>query len=160
VWILLHTFEEAENLFAAELRKPMAAKASVVAGQYPQRAIPFHRASDGIHYYTFAGRIVNKAVALKLGKAGAIAKDMVLISQSPVDWASLPSDPGEYGDIFLELFESDGDQSYYQKLLPGDLQIREFLQRWLKDSATREILDRLANSCPIPVVPALLADFE
>lgn len=160
VWRLLHTFEEIEMLFAAELRKLVAAKTSAIAGNYPQDAIPFHRASDGIHYYTFAGRIVNNAIALKLGKAGAIAKDMVLISQSSVDWASLPKDPEEYQDIFQQLFEPDADQSYFQKLLPADLQIREFLQPWLKDSATREILDRLANSTPLPVAPALLAEFE
>lgn len=85
---------------------------------------------------------------------------MVLISQSSVDWASLPKDPEEYQDIFQQLFEPDADQSYFQKLLPADLEIREFLQPWLKDSATREILDRLANSTPLPVVPALFAEFE
>jgi len=41
--------------------------------------------------------------------------------------------------------------SLYQSLLPPDLQLREFLQMWLKDETIPLALHRLRNSTPVVV---------
>jgi ATP-dependent Lhr-like helicase len=160
VWVVLHSGETSATLFTSEIRRLVSAKASAIARVCSLNCVPFHRASDGIHYYTFAGRIVNKAIGLKLGKAGAVAKDFVLITQSAVDWTLVPTDPEAYSDVFTLLFEATADQSYYQKVLPEELQIQEFLQPWLKEESIRAILQRLAASTALSVTPDLLTEFD
>ena len=51
-----------------------------------------------------------------------------------------------YEDIFHLLFEATVAQSIYQKQLPLELQEREYLQAWLKDTAIPRILARLRNA--------------
>ncbi|MCL1495432.1 MAG: hypothetical protein M1G31_32480 [Pseudanabaena sp. Salubria-1] len=54
--------------------------------------------------------------------------------------------PQEYENIFHLLFESSSEQSIYQKLLPQDLQLVEFMQAWLKDEVIAHTLNRLSIS--------------
>ena len=49
------------------------------------------------------------------------------------------------------MFRESEDQSIFQKMLPLELQVREYVQEWLKDDAVRQVLSRLASSTPVEV---------
>lgn len=110
------------------------------------RQIPFSRPPEGIRYYTFGGYIVNRAIGLFSGKPGFKADDVSLLVPSPIDWSSIPGSPLDYEEFFPLLFEATAAQSIYQKHLPLELQEREYLQAWLKDTSIPRILARLRDA--------------
>ncbi|HPD61557.1 MAG TPA: hypothetical protein PKV48_07365, partial [Thermodesulfobacteriota bacterium] len=62
-------------------------------------------------------------------------------------------DPNQYEPVFGSLFEMTNNQSIYQTLLPPELQLREFLQGWLKDRTISKVLNRLKNAKVVEVEP-------
>jgi ATP-dependent Lhr-like helicase len=79
------------------------------------------------------------------------ADELTLWSSAPVIWPSVADSPGAYEAFFPSLFEVTSDLSLYQSLLPRDLQLKEFLQMWLKDETIPLALQRLRNSTPAVV---------
>jgi ATP-dependent Lhr-like helicase len=122
--------------------------------------IPYVQSADGIRYFTFAGYLINKAVGLISRKARFKATDGSLLVPSPIDWATIPSEPTAYEDVFPSLFEASSEQSFYQTQLPPELQLREYLEDWLKDQAVADALMRLVGSSPVAVDPASVAFFQ
>lgn len=90
--------------------------------------------------------MVNKAVALITRQLEYKADDNSLLVTSPIDWKSIPTDPQAYEPIFHLLFEVSSEQSIYQTLLPSELQLREFVQDWLRDETVSDVLTRLVRS--------------
>ena len=113
--------------------------------------IPCKRTIEGCQYTTYAGYMVNKAIALFTNQRDYRAEDTTLTVTHPIAWQSLPIDPQSYESIFPLLFEASGDQSLYQTLLPHDLQRDEFLQAWIQDNTVREVLARLTRSETVQV---------
>lgn len=159
VWRLLHADEFPDDLFAPSLRRTMAEARAKLRAACAINQIPYVRSAEGIRYFTFAGYIVNKAVGLISRKASFKAGDASLLVPSPIDWATIPSDPTEYESVFPSLFEASSEQSFYQVQLPPELQLREYLEDWLKDQAVADALLRLVDSQATAVDPASIAFF-
>jgi ATP-dependent Lhr-like helicase len=159
VWQLLHAEEFPEAPFSLSLRRTVGEARAKLRSACSINHIPCVRSGDGIRYFTFAGYLVNKAVGLISRRAGFKASDVSLLVPSPIDWATIPSEPTAYEGVFPSLFEASSEQSLYQAQLPPDLQLREYLEDWLKDQAVAEALRRLAGSSPVAVVPASVAFF-
>jgi ATP-dependent Lhr-like helicase len=159
VWELLHADEFPEDLFASSLRRSVGEARTKLRAACAIHQIPYVRSADGIRYFTFAGYLVNKAVSLISRKASFKASDASLLVPSPIDWATIPSEPTAYEGVFPLLFEASSEQSLYQAQLPPELQLREYLEDWLKDQAVADALLRLVGSSPVAVDLASVAFF-
>ena len=156
LWQLLHEPGFSADLFALPVRKGVAEMKEQLTKCCSHGQIPFSRGSDGIRYFTFAGYLVNKAIGLIANKPGFQADDLVLQVSSPIDWPTIPSNPAAYQSVFHLLFEPSSEQSIYQQQLPSALQLREFLQEWLRDETIPQILSRLVHSKPVKVEASTL----
>lgn len=159
VWQLLHAEQFPEDLFAPSLRRTVGEARAKLRAACAIHQIPYVRSADGIRYFTFAGYLVNKAVGLISRKASFKSSDASLLVPSPIDWATIPSQPPAYEGVFPSLFEASSEQSLYQAQLPRELQLREYLEDWLKDQAVAAALLRLVGSSPVAVDPASVAFF-
>lgn len=159
VWQLLHAEEFPEDLFALSLRRSVGEARIRLRAACAITQIPYVRSADGIRYFTFAGYVVNKAIGLISRKASFKAGEASLLVPSPIDWAKIPSEPTAYDGVFPSLFEASSEQSLYQAQLPPELQLREYLEDWLKDQAVADALLRLVGSSPVAVDAALIAFF-
>ena len=104
-------------------------------------------------YYTFAGALVNEAVALVSGHTDFKAGDHWLEVNTPIEWGSIPTDPAKYEPMFESMFHPSMEQSIFQLMLPPNLQVREYVQEWLKDQSVPRVLSRLASARPVDVPP-------
>lgn len=118
--------------------------------------IPTLRTAAGTRYFTFAGYLVNRAVALVSSQPAIEIDELSVLASKPIDWSRLAVHPESYQPVFGQLFESRG-QSMYQSLLPAHLQVEEFLQEWLKMETIPRILERLARSTPVHMDRQVLA---
>lgn len=153
VWDMLHqeTFES--ELYAPTNRSRMQALWRSIQDLTPTDSIPFCRRPEGYTYITFAGNLVNKAIALITSQPDFRAEDTLLTCATRIDWNSIPSDPEAYEPVFGHLFQSGTEQTFYQTLLPVKLQRDEFLQMWLRDSTICTQLQRLRRSTPHEILP-------
>lgn len=118
--------------------------------------IPFTQTKTGYRYLTFAGAMVNEAVA-GMTRANTIACDEVSLHvASEIDWGAIPTDPAAYETVLHTLTQSE-DRSLYQQSLPMEMQFREFLQDWLRDATISHVLSRLASSSPVLISQTMLA---
>lgn len=150
MWTLIHTDDAIQEQFSKALSLKVQGFVSAIRKACSRNQVPFARTQDGIRYYTFGGYVVNRAVGLFTGKPEFKADDFSLLVPSLIDWSSLPENPADYADFFHLLFEATSAQSIYQKQLPLELQEREYLQAWLKDTAIPRILARLRNAEVVP----------
>ena len=150
-WRLIHSADVLPGLFAGELKQRVKRFCEAVRKACSPEQIPFERSTDGIRYFTFGGHLVNKAVGLASRKPAFEADDFSLLVSSPIEWSSIPKHPGDYEQYFHLLFEPSSEQSIYQQQLPRDLQLREYLQDWLKDEAIPIVLDRLSGARTVQV---------
>lgn len=159
VWQLLRANQFPEDLFALSLRRTVGVARAKLRAACAIHQIPYVRSADGIRYFTFAGYLVNKAIGLISQKASFKASDASLLVPSPIDWVTIPSEPTAYEGVYPSLFEASSEQSLYQAQLPPELQLREYMEDWLKDQAVAEALLRLVGSSPVAVDPASVAFF-
>ncbi|HPO87592.1 MAG TPA: DEAD/DEAH box helicase [Candidatus Hydrogenedentes bacterium] len=151
VWQLLHAEGFPESLFALSLRSTVLEARARLRSVCTFNQIPYVRSVDGFQYFTFAGYLVNKAVGLISGNKSFKASDASVLVPSPIDWGMIPSEPQAYESVFPSLFEMSSEQSLYQALLPPELQLREYLEDWLKDQAVTDVLRRLVSSSPVAI---------
>ena len=154
MWGVLRNDDFPFTWFAKDLRERLSAFRNGIRSRCPGNAIPYTRSLSGIRYWTFAGYVINRAIALHFDKAGFKADDVSLMVQMPIDWAALPRAAEDFAPIFDRLFEASSEQSLFQTLLPPPMRLREFVQGWLKDETVAAILHRLRSSAsvemPIP----------
>lgn len=150
IWGIMLSNEIPYSLLQSSLADRLREFIEDVRSRFSQESIPFERTPEGICYSTFAGYLVNRAIALVSGKAVFRADDRTLTVPSPIEWATIPTSPEEYQPVFDQLFEASSEQSLYQSLLPPEFQRHEFLQAWLKDEAIPRVLRRLSVSTPVP----------
>ncbi len=135
----------------ASLRTQLTAVIAQLRNTCDAGTIPFVQTSAGIRYLTFAGRLINRAVALLTGQRDFQVDDNSLLVASPIQWEHIPDTPHAYVPIFDQLCEQSPEQSLYQTLLPQELQVRECLQEWLRDETVPHVLMRLAQATPRPL---------
>lgn len=150
-WRLMHSDELEMDLFTRDLRSKIRAFIDRVRDSCRLNQIPYLRSTGGIRYFTFGGRLVNKAVGLITMKPGFEADEISLLVSSPIDFSTIPDSTSEYESFFGLLFEPNSEQSIYQRLLPIDLQRLEYIQEWLKDEVIPGILTRLKKAEPVPI---------
>lgn len=159
VWQLLYADQFPEELFESSLRHNVGEARAKLRAACTRHQIPYFRSAEGVRYFTFAGYLVNKAIGLVSRKPSFKASDGSLLVPSPIDWTTIPSEPTAYEGVFPSLFEASSERSLYQAQLPAELQLREYLEDWLKDQAVADTLLRLVGSSPVEVAPATLAFF-
>lgn len=146
IWELIHSNSIHLDFLSKSLGQEINECISKIKSSCSYHQIPFYRTSNGVKYFTFGGNIINKAIAIITNKEYYKVDDISLLVNSPIDWSTIPRNPQEYESIFHLLFESSSEQSIYQKLLPQDLQLLEFMQAWLKDEVIAHTLNRLSTS--------------
>ena len=146
VWKMLHNNTLPIDILHSALRLPLTEMQNRLKSACNEYQIPCKRSLEGYGYTTYAGYMVNKAIALFTNQSGYLAEDTMLLVSKPIEWNSLPDSPQDYETIFPSLFETSGEQSIYQTLLPYELQRTEFIQTWIQDNTVREILARLSRS--------------
>lgn len=151
IWRCLHIGTDFGDLLASALRKRVEKWVEAFRKQVRQEQLPYVRTSQGVCYLTFGGYLVNKAVGLITESVGFRADDLCLKTPAPIDWSSVPDRPEDYESVFLQLFEPSSVQTIFQRLLPSDLQIHEYLQEWLKDETVVDVLQRLVRATPTSI---------
>ncbi|MCJ7514976.1 MAG: DEAD/DEAH box helicase [Dehalococcoidia bacterium] len=126
-----------------------------VIGQFRQNGgidcLPYLEHGGKIRYFTFAGRIINDAIALITDQSKYTADNFSLTVRAPIRWNSIPADPKDYAGIFHLIFQTRSDQSIFQAMLPESLQLDEYIQEWLKSEETAEVLKRLSEASLIQI---------
>lgn len=157
MWETIHGEDFPERLFTGgELRKTVTQARDSARNMCKIDEIPCCAVGKGndelnFRYYTFGGLLINRALGLITKQKDFQESDLCLDVHSPIDWKVLPSNPHDYRLIFENMFRPSADQSIFQKMLPEELQVREYTQEWLKDDAIRQVLSRLASSAPVDV---------
>lgn len=151
IWQIIHSEEFSFEIIAPRLRENIKQARDSLRYVCGVDQIPYTRSIEGIYYFTFGGYLINKAIALITKQVGYKADDISLFVKSPIDWSSIPIEPQAYETVFHLLFEATSSQSLYQTLLPWELQLREFLQPWLKNESVCNVLNRLVNSKPVRI---------
>ena len=151
IWSLIHFDDIRLDVFSKDLQPRVLSFLRKIRRLCTRDQIPYQQTADGLCYYTFAGYMINRAIGLFVRKVEFEADDLSLSVPSPIDWSSVPNHPLDYEEFFHILFEASAGQSLYQKLLPLDLQRREYLQNWLKDKELPLILSRLSNADTIQI---------
>lgn len=136
------------SVVTSPLRDKLIKAMGDLRSQCSSDRLPCMRTATGMQYMTFGGYLVNRAIGLITGQSDFVADDLSLLVTAPIDWTSLPDDPEAFSCVFSQLTDGDSDPSIYQTLLPADLQEREFIQQWLKDTTINRALARLAGSRP------------
>jgi ATP-dependent Lhr-like helicase len=158
-WDMMHHGVIDLELYAASDRDRIQALLESVRDLTIGESIPYCLKPEGLTYLTFAGRLVNKAIALISGQSDWKATETKLTCGIPIKWSSIPIKPKEYHTIFDDLFQAGGEQTLYQSLLPEDLQREEFLQKWLNDPIIPVQLERLNRGAPRQILPEQMEAF-
>ncbi len=151
MWETIHQEDFPSGTLSKELRELVEQELQQIRKLFRPDQIPFVRLQSGYCYFTFGGHLTNKAIALISKQALHEVTDISITVASPIDWQSLPTNPEDYREVFLQLFELPANPSLYQTLLPRDLQVREFLQDWLRDESVKTGLERLAGAEAVPI---------
>ncbi len=151
VWNIIHSEILPSNVLTSDLHGKLTQTQVCLQALCKIDQIPYSYSLQGVQYFTFAGYLVNKAIALITNQSEYTVDNISLLVTSPINWESIPINPEAYELIFPLLFEASSDQSVFQKLLPANLQMYEFVQDWLKDQTVPKILTRLSNATPVKV---------
>lgn len=155
MWSVVHRAELPTDVLSPDLVDPVVNFRNRLQSLCNQNQVPCLQKDGGILYFTFAGYLVNKAIGLSVGREFR-ADELTLWSNAPIPWANVATSPEAYEPFFPSLFEVSSDLSIYQSMLPADLQLKEFLQMWLKDETIPLALQRLRNSTAVTVGAGLL----
>ncbi|MDP8226323.1 MAG: DEAD/DEAH box helicase [Candidatus Celaenobacter polaris] len=150
VWRIFNNDSDCFQFFDSRLRPYVEKMHKTVHDTMHLMSIPYIKYIGGIRYYTFGGRIVNRAIALMTGHF-VETTDISLTLSSPISWETIPDNPLDYDRIFPKLNDKATSQSIFQMQLPLNMQLHEYLQCWLKDKSVAEILNRLKRSTPIEI---------
>ena len=152
MWQLLYENDLPIDTLSRELLDHVSAFRDYLRARCTECQIPCFPRDRGTLYFTFAGYLANKAVGLSTGRDFR-ADELALWASEPIQWASIGISPEDYETFYPFLFEASSDSSLFQSMLPADLQLREFLQMWLKDETIPLALQRLRTSTPVAVDP-------
>lgn len=147
------------DIYPSKDRDNVSLMVESVKRQVRKNSIPFIKKNGKYTYLTFAGQLVNKAIALITNQYEFEVNDTTLTCLTRINWSSIPVNPKDYEEVFDHLFEADSDQTFYQSLLPESLQRHEFLQNWLKDSTIILQLSRLQRSMSMEVYSAHMEEW-
>lgn len=123
--------------------------------------IPLARDQSDYCYLTFAGKLVNGVVARWARLSSFDAGDIMLRAREPINFSSLPTDPGALQSIAIEVMQIPDNLTIFQSLLPVELLELELIDIWLKTPIFARSLKRLRQArvaeVPMAEVVELLA---
>ncbi|GHU47813.1 hypothetical protein FACS1894200_03790 [Spirochaetia bacterium] len=155
VWGSLFLENKPEQLFTSDLKKEIDIITEDVIKICRPNSIPYISNT----YFTFAGYLVNNAICLYLSLDDCEINDISIKTYKNIDWSLIPDTIDNFENYFDMLFEESLLQSIYQKLLPLELQKKEYIQSWIKNSEINSILNRLKKSIPVKITAELAEYF-
>ena len=153
MWRLIHSDHFSEDTLVSSLRDRFLDARNRARALCRVDEIPYYEMNGAISYFTFGGVLVNEALALFTGQSDYKIGDHWLTVNSPIEWERLPTAPQDYETVFERMFRPSSQQSIFQKMLPRDLQVSEYIQEWLNDESIPRVLSRLAAAAPVLVAP-------
>ena len=160
IWEILHNIILNKDMFEPILYEELSRVCSEIRGTCQADQVPYSVTDKGYLYYTFGGYLVNKAIGLITKQIECEPHDLSIRPFSKINWDNVPKDPKLFESIFADLFEMNEGQSIYQRLLPLEFQLREYLQEWLKDQTIPRILSRLNNENTVAVDSKIFEPFS
>ena len=106
-------------------------------------SLPCVRTPGSVRYYTFGGKLLNRALAQWSGSTLVAATDVMLELDRPLDCATLPTTTESLLPTVRSLLTPSDKQTFFQQQLPVDLQEHEWSEAWLKDADIPQVLRRL-----------------
>jgi ATP-dependent helicase Lhr and Lhr-like helicase len=105
------------------------------------------QADGSLRYLTFAGEVMNKAIAAwsGVGTVGAVS-DTCLQVDGRVVYSRLPADHAELLPFLDVAMPADEDLTVFQQLLPAAHRAAEFRELWLRSQSVPRCLARLRVS--------------
>ena len=119
--------------------------------------LPWSRTVTGFRYYTFGGVELNQVLVSLVAQPGASAVDTWIEAPNKIDWDSLELDRQKLLPHAREAFTASDEQTFYQQMLPVNLQIEEWLEGWLKNDDINDALAALSQAGPVEVSADLLS---
>jgi len=114
------------------------------------------RDDQGYHYaFTFAGWAMNSVIAAWAGAGAVEIGNVVLRTEEPIDFSSLPADPWRLRHIAARTTRILENLTAFQMALPPEFIERELADVWVKTPVFARSLARLRTA---RLVPAQLAD--
>lgn len=159
IWRCLHRDDLPLQALDASLREHVQSVVRRIRTLCTEQSLPYVRTCEGVRYFTFAGNLINRAIAALSGKHGCAAGELTLSAPSPLEWATLPTNPSHFETIADRLIEST-EQSVFQQLLPRGLQVKEVFQEFVNDAIVATVLRRLATAAPVEVPSSIFVGFE
>jgi ATP-dependent Lhr-like helicase len=160
MWKILHEDALDSGMFEPMLYEQVSEAFTEVRRACQIDQIPYFTSHNGFCYYTFAGYLVNKAIKLITCQLECEENDLSIRPLSKIKWEDVPKDAKLFESIFADLFEMNESQSIYQRLLPMEYQLHEYLQEWLKDQTIPQILKRLNDAKTVQVNPKMFEPFS
>ncbi len=145
------------NAIAPSTREWFLGKARAVRRYVGWDRIPTARDGLGYHYFTFAGQVVNGAIARWSGSPSFEAGEIELVTEQPIDFAALPEDPSELERFACETLRLPESLTIFQLALPPELLERELAEIWRKTPVFQRSLSRLRRA---RVLPAPIEDLH
>ncbi|WP_161607203.1 DEAD/DEAH box helicase [Prochlorothrix hollandica] len=145
IWEMIHNCKLDLKIIEKSLRNDIFQLVEIFRKETSYNQVPMFFKNSHIHYYTFAGSLVNYVLATSLNLKNSGFNDIVITTTTPIEWNKISTDPENYTKYFKEILFSQ-ELSIYQELLPTELKQVEAIQQWLKDLTIKKILKRLSIS--------------
>lgn len=146
LWNLIHSNKIEYEILSKNERSNLEYRIKEFGRFVKNNEIPCLKTISGWRYFTFAGYLVNFAICAFAKINTSDINDFFVEVNSEIDFSALSSNVSDYVPYLEDLIELGEEQTFFQTLLPKDLQFREFLQNWVNDNSIEAILKRLINS--------------
>lgn len=145
------------NAIASGTREWFLGKARAVRRYVGWDRIPTSRDGLGYHYFTFAGQVVNGAIARWSGSPSFEAGEIELVTEQAIDFSALPEDASELEPFACQTLRLPESLTIFQLALPPELLERELAEIWRKTPVFQRSLSRLRDA---RVLPAPIDDLQ
>ena len=158
LWLRLFSITQETSDMEHETWKRVAEQLSPIRQLCDVDSLPCMQTPRGMRYYTFGGKILNRALGQWSGSSSVSATDVMLELDRPLDCPALPVDVETLLPAVRSLLVPSEKQTFFQQQLPGNLQQIEWCEEWLKDAEIPKVLNRL-RSAKVTYVPGNIFDF-
>jgi ATP-dependent Lhr-like helicase len=147
-WQIIHSETNHDEILLRDLISIIREFRSDFQKHFTYYDIPYCSHNNKWKYFTFAGSLVNKAIALYHNQTDFEVDDFCLSVKHKLKFSNIPSSPSDFSPFFEDLYEKTSNQSIYQQELPIDMQKHEYNQEWLNNHTIAHILERISKSTP------------
>ena len=157
LWSVLFLLTEEQSAMERRTWARVAPKLAAIRSACTVSSLPWSRTVTGFRYYTFGGVELNQVLVSLVAQPGASAVDTWIEAPNKIDWDSLELDRQKLLPHAREAFTASDEQTFYQQMLPVNLQIEEWLEGWLKNDDINDALAALSQAGPVEVSADLLS---